>query len=66
VIVGSGLFPNGRGYEKLASWPLFQQELARNYVLMKDRTFRPNEYGPRAYRIYIEKTRLPLQPPGQY
>ena len=56
VIVGGGLFPNGRGYEKLASWPLFQQELARNYVLFEDRTFRPNEYGPRAYRIYIEKS----------
>lgn len=62
VIVGSGLFPNGLGYEKLASWPLLQQELASNYVLFKDRNFRPNEYGPRAYRIYIEKTMLPLQP----
>ena len=60
VIVGGGLFPNGRGYEKLATWPLFQQELARNYVLFKDRTFRPNEYGPRAYRIYIEKNSSPL------
>lgn len=66
VIVGGGLFPNGRGYEKLASWPLFQQELVRNYVLFKDRTFRSNEYGPRAYRIYIEKTKLPLQPSGQH
>jgi len=62
VIVGSGLFPNGRGYEKLATWPLFQQELASNYVLFRDRTFRPNEYGPRAYRIYIEKTSSPLSP----
>lgn len=63
VIVGGGLFPDGRGYEKLASWPLFEQELASHYVLFRDRTFRPNEYGPRAYRIYVEKDTLPL-PPG--
>jgi hypothetical protein len=55
VIVGSGLYPDGFGYGKLASWPLFQQELARNYVLYDDRWFPPDETGQRAYRIYVEK-----------
>jgi hypothetical protein len=58
VIVGSGLYPDGYGYGKLASWPLFQQELARNYFLYDDRWFPPAESGQRAYRIYVEKNSL--------
>jgi hypothetical protein len=56
IVVGSGLFPYGRGYDKLASWPLFEQELQTHYYLYDDRTFRPAEAGPRAYRIYVEKS----------
>jgi hypothetical protein len=55
VVVGAGLYPLGRGYGKLASWPLFQQELASHYVLYEDRSFPPAESGIRAYRIYVEK-----------
>jgi hypothetical protein len=55
VVVGTGLYPNGGGYEKLASWPLFQQELANHYVLYEDRSFPFAESGARAYRIYVEK-----------
>ena len=55
IVVGGGLFPYGRGYNKLASWPLFQQALENHYYLYDDRTFRPAEAGPRAYRIYVEK-----------
>jgi hypothetical protein len=55
VVVGTGLYPNGGGYGKLASWPLFQQELANHYVLFDDRSFPPAESGARAYRIYVEK-----------
>jgi hypothetical protein len=55
VVVGTGLYPNGHGYSKLASWPLFQQELASHYVLYTDRSFPPAESGARAYRIYVEK-----------
>jgi hypothetical protein len=55
VVVGIGLYPNGGGYEKLASWPLFQQELANHYVLYEDRSFPFAESGARAYRIYVEK-----------
>ena len=58
VVVGSGLFPSGRGYSKLDSWPLFQQQLATNYYLYKDRTFPPSESGQNAYRIYIQKNAL--------
>ena len=58
VVVGSGLFPGGFGYGKLASWPLFQEELARNYFLYDDRWFPPAESGQRAYRIYVEKNSL--------
>ena len=58
VVVGSGLFPNGRGYAKLASWPLFQRELATNYFLYDDRNFPPAESGQRAYRIYVKKNTL--------
>jgi hypothetical protein len=55
IVVGSGLYPYGKGYDKLASWPLFHQELQEHYYLYDDRTFRPAEAGPRAYRIYVEK-----------
>jgi hypothetical protein len=55
VVVSTGLYPNGRGYSKLASWPRFQQELASHYVLYVDRSFPPAESGVRAYRIYVEK-----------
>jgi hypothetical protein len=58
VVVGSGLFPGGYGYGKLASWPLFQQELERNYFLYDDRWFPRAESGERAYRIYVEKNTL--------
>jgi len=56
VIVGSGLFRYGRGYSKLASWPLFQQELTSHYFLYDDRSFPTAEAGQRAYRIYVEKS----------
>ena len=58
VVVGSGLYPDGFGYGKLASWPLFQQELATHYFLYDDRWFPPAESGQRAYRIYVEKSSL--------
>ncbi len=58
VVVGSGLFPDDRGYTKLASWPLFQQELAGNYYLYDDRSFPPAEAGRKAYRIYVRKSML--------
>jgi len=58
VIVGSGLFPDQIGYGMLASWPLFQQELATHYFLYDDRSFPPAESGRRAYRIYVEKNSL--------
>jgi hypothetical protein len=58
VVVGSGLYPDGFGYGKLASWPLFQQELASHYSLYDDRSFPPAESGQRAYRIYVEKSSL--------
>jgi hypothetical protein len=58
VVVGSGLYPGGFGYGKLASWPLFQQELANHYFLYDDRWFPPAESGQRAYRIYVEKNSL--------
>jgi hypothetical protein len=58
LVVGTGLYPDGRGYGKLAAWPLFQQELAANYSLYDDRSFPPAEPGPRAYRIYIQKNWL--------
>ena len=45
VVVGSGLFPGGFGYGKLASWPLFQQELATDYSLYDDRWFPPPNRG---------------------
>jgi hypothetical protein len=57
VVVGTGLYPNGGGYSKLDSWPLFQQELASHYVLYEDRSFPFAESGARAYRIYVEKNR---------
>ena len=56
VVLGSGLFPDQHGYGKLASWPLFEQELATHYWLYADRSFPPAESGQRAYRIYVEKT----------
>jgi len=58
IVVGSAQFPDGRGYGKLASWPLFQQELATQYFLYEDRTFPAGEFGPRAYRIYVQKGKL--------
>jgi hypothetical protein len=58
VVVGSGLYPGGFGYGKLASWPIFQQELANHYFLYDDRWFPPAESGQRAYRIYVEKNSL--------
>lgn len=54
IVIGGGLFPHRHGYEMLASWPLFQQELATNYFLYKDRNFPPAESGERAYRIYVQ------------
>jgi hypothetical protein len=54
VVIGGGLFPDGHGYDMLASWPLFQHELAANYFLYKDRSFPPAESGQRAYRIYVQ------------
>ena len=59
IVVGSDLFPAGLGYQKLASWPRFQQELASRYVLYEDRTFPRTEVGTRAYRIYVEKSEQP-------
>jgi hypothetical protein len=58
VIVGSGLYPDSFGYGKLATWPLFQQELATHYSLYDERTFPDAETGRRAYRIYVEKSSL--------
>jgi hypothetical protein len=58
VVVGTGLFPYGQGYGKLASWPLFQRVLATHYFLYDDRSFPPAESGQRAYRIYVEKNRF--------
>jgi hypothetical protein len=58
VVVGSGLFPSDRGYGKLDSWPLFEQELARDYYLYDDRSFPPAEAGRKAYRIYVRKNML--------
>ncbi len=55
VVLGSELFPDGHGYDKLASWPLFEQELADHYFLYADRRFPAAESGQRAYRIYVEK-----------
>jgi hypothetical protein len=55
VVVGAGLYPHGRGYSKIASWPLFQQELTSHYVLYEDRSFPFAEAGIRAYRIYVLK-----------
>jgi hypothetical protein len=60
LIVGAGLYPHGRGYSKLASWPLFQQELANHYILYQDRSFPFAEAGVRAYRIYVEKNRTQI------
>jgi hypothetical protein len=57
IVVGTGLYPYGRGYSKLASWPLFQKELASHYALYEDRSFPSAESGARAYRIYVEKGR---------
>jgi hypothetical protein len=64
IVVGSAQFPDGRGYGKLASWPLFQQELATQYFLYEDRTFPVGEFGPRAYRIYVQKSRLIASDPA--
>jgi hypothetical protein len=58
VVVGSGLYPDGFGYGKLATWPLFQQELTRNYVLHDERWFPAAESGARGYRIYVEKNSM--------
>lgn len=58
VVVGTGLFPYGRGYAKLASWPLFEQVLADEYLLYDDRSFPPAESGAKAYRIYVKKNAL--------
>jgi hypothetical protein len=54
-VVGTGLFPYGRGYAKLASWPHFHQVLATEYLLYDDRNFPPTESGEKAYRIYVKK-----------
>jgi hypothetical protein len=58
IVVGRGLFPDGDGYEKLASWPLLQEKISTNYFLYDDRTFPRAEAGQRAYRIYVEKNTL--------
>jgi hypothetical protein len=58
VVVGSGMFPDGRGYTKLDSWPLFERELAGNYYLYDDRSFPPAEAGQKAYRIYVRRNML--------
>ena len=63
VVIGGGLYPDGVGYGKLASWPLFQQELATHYFLYDDRTFPPAETGQRAYRIYVEKNSMVASDP---
>jgi hypothetical protein len=63
VVVGGGLYPDGVGYGMLASWPLFQQELATHYFLYDDRTFPPAETGKRAYRIYVEKNSMVASDP---
>ena len=55
VVVAAGLYPDVVGYGKLALWPLFQQELARNYYLYDERWFPPAETGERGYRIYVQK-----------
>jgi hypothetical protein len=59
IILGSGLFPDTSSYSMVATWPLFQQELATQYVLYTDRSFPPAESGHRAYRIYIQKDKYP-------
>jgi hypothetical protein len=59
VVVGTGLFPDGYGYSKLATWPAFERELANHYVLYVDRSFPPTESGPKAYRVYVEKNKFP-------
>jgi hypothetical protein len=58
IVIAKGLYPNGGDYSKLASWPLFQQELASHYVLYDDRSFPFAESGVRGYRIYVEKSSL--------
>jgi hypothetical protein len=58
VVVGSGLFPDDRGYNKLDSWPVFERELANNYYLYDDRSFPPAEAGRKAYRIYVRRNML--------
>ena len=65
IVLASGLFPDTASYSMVASWPLFQQELATHYVLYADRSFSPAESGHRAYRIYIQKNKYPgLLPHG--
>jgi hypothetical protein len=44
VVLGGGLFPYQHGYGKLASWPLFEQELASHYTLYVDRRFPDAEF----------------------
>jgi hypothetical protein len=58
VVLGGGLFPRIRGYGKLDSWPLFEQELANHYFLYVDRSFPDAESGERAYRIYVRNPGL--------
>jgi hypothetical protein len=55
IVLGAGFFPFEQGYGKLATWPLFERELATEYVLDADRSFPPGESGQRAYRIYVRK-----------
>ena len=65
IVLASGLFPDTASYSMVASWPLFQQELATHYVLYADRSFPPAESGHRAYRIYVQKNKYPgLLPHG--
>ena len=58
IVVGRGLFPNLKGYAKLATWPWFQQELSEHYFLWDERSFPFAEAGDRAYRIYLAKDRF--------
>jgi hypothetical protein len=53
IIVGIDLYPHKDGYQKLSTWPLFEQELADHYTLYADRKFPVAEAGNRAYRIYV-------------
>ena len=57
-IISSWLFPEGPGdYGKLALWPAFAQDLARNYNLVDEQNFPRSENGPLGFRMYVRKQR---------